>query len=186
MKKFLFSLTMLVAVALAGFTTSCSNNNDGGDDDKANAKVYSSSLNVQTGTPDEIQQGLGVDLGTITEDVKIEMNSSANTLNLSIKGINLGELADIPAPLQAPFDIELNNVPYTVAGGVYNINMNLPINEETLTTDVAININGNSAYLISFVGSINGSDLQLKIFVLGDEGLMYIPVNISVTGTENK
>ena len=111
MKKFLFSLTMLVAVALAGFTTSCSNNNDGGDDDKANAKVYSSSLNVQTGTPDEIQQGGGVDLGTITEDVKIEMNSSANTLNLSIKGINLGELANIPAPLQAPFDIELNNVP---------------------------------------------------------------------------
>ena len=70
MKKFLFSLTMLAVVALAGFTTSCSNNNDGGDDDKAKAKVYSSSLNVQTGTPEEIQQGLGVDLGTITEDVK--------------------------------------------------------------------------------------------------------------------
>ena len=184
MKKFLFSLTMLAAVALAGFTTSCSN--DGGDDDKATAKVYSSSLNVQTGTPDEIQDGLGVDLGTITENVKIEMNSTANTLNLSIKGINLGELADIPAPLQAPFDIELNNVPFTVAGEVYNINMNLPINEETLTTDLAININGNNAYLISLVGSINGSDLQLKIFVLGDEGLMYIPVNITVIGTENK
>ena len=30
MKKFLFSLTMLAAVALAGFTTSCA---DGGNDD---------------------------------------------------------------------------------------------------------------------------------------------------------
>ena len=209
MKKFLFSLSMVAALSLAVFTTSC-----GGDDDNGNilpqlpgtptdpdaptdpdtpvdpdtpenqTAEYTSSLNVVTGYPDEIEAGFGEDLGTITEDVKIVINSSSNTIDLSIKGINLGELANIPSGLQAPFDIELQNVPYTETEGEYNVSYNPAINEEEMTTDVAININGNNAYLFSLEGSINANSLELKIFVLGDENLVDIPVNIFVNGTK--
>ena len=58
------------------------------------------------------------------------------------------------------------------------------INEEEMTTDVAIDINGNNAYLVSLEGSIKGEELELKIFVLGDENLLYIPVNIFVSGAK--
>lgn len=188
MKKILFSFAVLVAVALAGLTTSCGGNTGGDDEEDVTptqtTKVYGSSLNVLTGTPDEIENGLGADLGTITEDVKIELNSENKTLGLSIKGINLGKLENIPSALQAPFDIELNNVPYTITDGVYNISYILPIDEELMSTDLALDINGNKAYLISLIGEINASNLNLYIFVVGDEELMYIPVNILVEGVE--
>ncbi len=185
MKKFLFSLSMVAALSLAVFTTSC-----GGDDDNGNilpqppkypTAEYTSSLNVVTGYIGEEETE---DLGTITENVKIEINEAQSTIGLSIKGINLGELENIPSGLQAPFDIELQNVPYTETEGEYNVSYNPAINEEEMTTDVAIGINGNKAYLISLVGSVDGDNLQLTFFVLGDENLLYIPVNIFVNGTK--
>lgn len=189
MKKFLFSLSMVAALSLAVFTTSC-----GGDDDNGNilpqppeypTAEYTSSLNVVAGDPDEIEAGLGKDLGTITEDVKIVINSSSNTIDLSIKGINLGELANIPPWLQAPFDIELQNVPYTNDGNdVYTIAYTPNFNPDAWTGDVAININGDKAYLISLVGSVDGDNLQLTFFVLGDKNLANMSVNIFVNGTK--
>ena len=188
MKKFLFSLTMLAAVALAGFTTSCA---DGGNDDnnagggapaQTSATIYESSLNVQSGTPNEIEEGIGTDLGTITENVKIELNSSQQTLNLSIKGIDLSEIQNLPEGLNTSFDIELKNVPYTASEDVNEINYLFELDEELFTTDLAIDINGNNAYLVSLTGTITDSNLKLTIFVVGDEYLHYIPIVIVVDG----
>ncbi len=149
--------------------------------EEQSTKTYLSTLNVVTGSPDEIEAGDGNDLGTLTEEVQIEINNSSKTIGLSIKGITLGELANIPSVLQAPFDIELQNVPYTETEGEYNVSYNLAINEEEMTTDVAIGIiEGCKAYLVSLVGSIKGEELQLNIFVFGDKNLIYIPVNIIV------
>ncbi len=190
MKKFLFSLTMLAAVALAGFTTSCGGNDDGGDDNTTNnggvtpsteiVKVFNSDLNVKTGMPGEDLD----DLGVIEEDVNIKLYTNQNKLDLSINGLNLGSLNNIPGPLQTPFDIILKNVPFTKEGDNYKIQYELPINEETLSTDVAIKIQDNNAYLVSLVGTISGDNINVTIFVVGDEELLYIPVNIFVEGTE--
>ena len=183
MKKFLFSLTMLAAVALAGFTTSCGGNDDTKDDmgDEMVIRHYTSSLNIQTGMPGEELENLG----TITEDVKIELNKDAKNLKFSINGLDLSQLDNIPGPLQAPFDIVLTNVPYTENNGVYEINYTLPIDEINMSTDVSIKISDNNAYLVSLTGNIIADKLTAQTFVFGDEGLLYIPVNIFVEGEEN-
>ncbi|MBR4119880.1 MAG: hypothetical protein IKK64_07380 [Bacteroidales bacterium] len=191
MKKFLFSLTMLAAVALAGFTTSCGGDDDGSDNTTNNGgvtpsteivKVFNSDLNVKTGMPGEDLE----DLGVIKEDVNIKLYTATEKLDLSINGLNLGSLNNIPEPLQTPFDIILKNVPFTKEGDNYKIEYELPINEETLSTDVAIKIQDNNAYLVSLIGTISGDNINVTIFVVGDEELLYIPVNIFVEGTENK
>ncbi len=189
MKKFLFSLTMLAAVALAGFTTSCGGDDDGSDNTTNNGgvtpsteivKVFNSDLNVKTGMPGEDLE----DLGVIEEDVNIKLYTATEKLDLSINGLNLGSLNNIPGPLQTPFDIILKNVPFTKEGDDYKIEYELPINEETLSTDVAIKIQDNNAYLVSLIGTISGDNINVTIFVVGDEELLYIPVNIFVEGTE--
>ena len=189
MKKFLFSLTMLAAVALAGFTTSCGGDDDGSDNTTNNGgvtpsteivKVFNSDLNVKTGMPGEDLE----DLGVIEEDVNIKLYPATEKLDLSINGLNLGSLNNIPGPLQTPFDIILKNVPFTKEGDNYKIEYELPINEETLSTDVAIKIQDNNAYLVSLIGTISGDNINVSIFVVGDEELLYIPVNIFVEGTE--
>ena len=194
MKKFLFSLTMLAAVALAGFTTSCAdggnddnndNNGGGGGPAQTSSTIYESSLNVKLGTPEEVAEGIAEDLGSITEDVKIDIKSSQKTLDLSIKGINLGRFENeaIPPTLKTPFDIELKNVPYTDSEGVYNIEFEPTlIDEEAESTDVVIKVGEFNAYLRSLKGNIEEGTLNLKIYVRGEENLAYAPVFITVTG----
>ena len=133
--------------------------------------VYSSSIKIQLGTPERIE----MNLGTINEDVNIILNIPAEkTFNLSIKDIN------IPSLQLAPFDIELSNVPYSESEDVKEINYLFELDEELLTTDVAIDINGYKAYLVSLTGTISDSNLSLKMFVIGDENLANIPVVLSI------
>ena len=146
------------------------------------ALLYTSSIKLQVGTPEDVVNGFAEDLGSTTKDVKIDLNSTRKTLDLSIKGIKFDFLG-IPA-LQTPFDIELRNVPYTDSEGVYSIDFTPNIDVETLSTDVVINISVCKAYLFSLKGTINGSDLDLTMYVVGDEDLMYIPLCINITGTE--
>lgn len=214
MKKFLFSLSMVAALSLAVFTTSCGDDDDNGNilpqtppesstdggsgegsgDGATDSETtenqtaeYTSTLKVVTGSPEEVEAGNGEDLGTITEDVKIEINKEQSTVGLSIKGINLGILDNIPEGLQAPFDIELQGVPYTNDGNdIYTIDYNPNFDSEAWSGDVAIDINGNNAYLFSLKGLINGENLELTFFVLGDENLLNIPVNIFVAGTKKQ
>ena len=56
MKKFLFSLTMLAAVALAGFTTSCGGNDDDGDLQDDIQKVYASEVNIEAVNPENFDE----------------------------------------------------------------------------------------------------------------------------------
>ena len=133
--------------------------------------VYSSSIKIQLGTPEHIE----MNLGTINEDVNIILNSPAEkTFNLSIKDIN------IPSLQLAPFDIELSNVPYSESEDVKEINYLFELDYELFTTDVAIDINGYKAYLVSLTGTISDSNLSLKMFIIGDENLMYMPVVLSI------
>lgn len=193
MKKFLFSLSMVAALSLAVFTTSCSDDDPAPVNPEIQTAEYTSSLNVQLASPEEIEAGIGTDLGAISEDVQITINSSSKTLGLSIKEIDLGKIPNpdptqdhpIPAQLrESPFPIELQNVPYTETEGVYNVSYYPTINEEEMTTDVAININGDKAYLVSLEGSINEDNLQLTIYVIGDNNLLWVPVTIIVEGTK--
>ena len=179
MKKILFSLTMLAAVALAGFTTSCGGNDDN-DNTNTNGggsivvqdidKVYASSVNIEAVNPDDPTEK--APLGQVESNVKIKPSTS--TLDLKIVGIDLSSIG-VPAVAE-PFDVQLANIPYTLVNGVYNINFTDKINLPFASV---------SAEMQYLKGSIQNNSIVLEIYAIGSEDLLYMPVLIIVNGTEN-
>lgn len=181
MKKILFSLTMLAAVALAGLTTSCGGNDN---DDNTNTngggsvvaqeidKVYASSVNIVLVDPED--PTVKEPLGQVESNVDVKIKPSTSTLNLKIVGIDLSSLG-VPAVAE-PFDVELANIPYTLVDGVYNINYTEKVNLPFASV---------SAELQYLRGSIQNNTIEMEIFALGSEDLLYMPVLITVNGTES-
>lgn len=176
MKKFLFSLTMIAAVTLAGFTTSCG----GGDDNNADSgnvtpqqpdieNVYASTVNIEAVNPENIEDR--DDLATVNSDVKVIIKPSANALDLSIKGIDLSAIG-VPAVAQ-PFDVELTNIPYNLENGVYKVNF---------TQKVSLPFASVSAELQYLKGDVTGSNINIEIYAIGDNDLLNMPVLITVQG----
>lgn len=171
MKKFLFSLTMLAAVALAGFTTSCGGNDDDGDLQDDIQKVYASEVNIEAVNPENFDER--APLGNVQSDVNLVIKPSTTTLDLKIEGIDLSSIG-VPAVAE-PFDVQLTGVPYVLADGVYNINYAQKIDLPFASV---------SAEMQYLRGSIQNNTIELEIFAVGSEDLLSMPVLISVSGTE--
>ena len=184
MKKFLFSLTMLAAVALAGFTTSCA---DGGDNDPINPgntdsyiyKTYECNIDV---------------LGLSSFEnilVNVKLNETKQTLDLSISGLDLSSVAQA---LTEPIKINLDNVPYNK--DTYEISYGaIGYEPEGIMEFVnpfalgSVNIKLTSeatADLYYLTGSVNGENASLEIAVIGKGLLNDIEVAINVNGVEKK
>lgn len=171
MKKFLFSLTMLAAVALAGFTTSCGGNDDDGDLQDDIQKVYASEVNIEAVNPENFDEK--APLGNVQSDVKLTIKPSTTTLDLKIEGIDLSSIG-VPAVAE-PFDVQLTGVPYVLVDGVYNVNY---------TQKIDLPFASVSAEMQYLRGSIQNNTIELEIFAVGSEDLLSMPVLISVNGTE--
>lgn len=168
MKKFLFSLTMLAAVALAGFTTSC-----GEDLQDDIQKVYDSEVDIYGLNPEDLNEKEL--LTTVQSDVKVKIQPSKTTLDLKIEGVDLSSL-EIPA-VADPFDVQLTSVPYVLIDGVYHINY---------TQKIILPFASVSAEMQYLKGSIQNNIIELEISAEGSEDLMNMPVLISVSGTEKE
>ena len=175
MKKFLFSLTMLAAVALAGFTTSCGGNGDGdGDLQEDIQKVFASNVAIEAvDLEDSANNEL---ISVVQSDVDVKIQPSKTTLDLKIDGIDLSNLG-IPL-LAEPFNVQLTGIPYVLTDGVYHINYTQKINLPFASV---------SAEMQYIKGSIQNNTIELEIFAIGDEEeLLGMPVLITVNGTEKK
>ena len=173
MKKFLFSLTMLAAVALAGFTTSCGgNDDDGGDLQNDIDKVYASSVNIEAVNPENMDEK--APLGEVQSNVDVKIKPATSTMDLKIVGIDLSSMG-VPAVAE-PFDVQLANIPYALVDGVYNVNFTQKVNLPFASV---------SAEMQYLRGSIQNNTIELEIFAVGSEDLLYMPVLISVSGTVN-
>ena len=134
MKKFLFSLTMLVAVALAGFTTSCGGNNDDNDDNTNNnggggigqeiEMVFASTVDINAVNPEDPTEK--APLGQVESNVDVKIKPATSTMDLKIVGIDLSSMG-VPAVAE-PFDVQLANIPYALVDGVYNVNFTQKVN----------------------------------------------------------
>ena len=172
MKKFLFSLTMLAAVALAGFTTSCGgNDDDGGDLQNDIDKVYASSVNIEAVNPENMDEK--APLGEVQSNVDVKIKPSTSTLDLKIVGIDLSSIG-VPAVAE-PFDVQLANIPYSLVDGVYNVNYTQKINLPFASV---------SAEMQYLRGAVKNGSVELEIFAIGSEDLLSMPVLITVNGTE--
>ena len=180
MKKILFSLTMLAAVALAGLTTSCGGNdndntttNGGGNvvTEPDVEKVYASTVDINLVVPENPEENES--LGQVESDVDVKIKPSTSTLDLKIVGIDLSSLG-VPAVAE-PFDVQLANIPYTLVDGVYNINFTEKVNLPFASV---------SAEMQYLKGSIQNNTIEMEIYAIGSEDLMYMPVLISVNGSE--
>ena len=180
MKKILFSLTMLAAVALAGLTTSCGGNdndntttNGGGNvvTEPDVEKVYASTVDIIAVVPENPEENES--LGQVESNVDVKIKPSTSTLDLKIVGIDLSSLG-VPAVAE-PFDVQLANIPYTLVDGVYNINFTEKVNLPFASV---------SAEMQYLKGSIQNNTIEMEIYAIGSEDLFYMPVLISVNGTE--
>ena len=171
MKKFLFSLTMLAAVALAGFTTSCGGNDDDGDLQDDIQKVYDSEVGIYVVDPEDLDTKEY--LTGVQSDVNLVIKPSTTTLDLKIEGIDLSSIG-VPA-VADPFNVELTGVPYVLVDGVYNINY---------VQKIELPFASVSAEMQYLRGSIQNNTIELEIFAIGSEDLLSMPVLISVNGTE--
>ncbi len=180
MKKFLFSLTMLAAVALAGLTTSCGGNDN--DNTTTNGggnvvpqpdveKVYTSTVDINAVNPENPEEK--APLGQVESNVDVKIKPSTSTLDLKIVGIDLSSIG-VPAVAE-PFDVQLANIPYTLVDGVYNINFTEKVNLPFASV---------SAEMQYLKGSIQNNTIEMEIYAIGSEDLMDMPVLISVNGTE--
>lgn len=183
MKKFLFSLTMLAAVALAGFTTSCA---DGGDNDPINPgntdsyvyKTYECNIDV-------------VDISRFEDIlVNVKLNETKQTLDLSISGLDLSAVA--PA-LTEPACINLDNVPYNKDtyeisyGAIELAERGLEFVNPFAFGSVSITLTSEAtADLCYLTGSVNGENASLAIKVIGKGVLEGFEVDINVNGVEKK
>ena len=126
---------------------------------------YSSIINIDVVNPEDLTEK--EPLGQVESNVDVKIKAS--TLNLKIVGIDLSSLG-VPV-FAEPFDVELANVPYTLVDGVYNINYTEKVNLPFASV---------SAELQYLRGSIQNNTIEMEIFVIGSEDLLYMPVLITV------
>ena len=184
MKKFLFSLTMLAAVALAGFTTSCA---DGGDNDPINPGNTDSYI-YKTYSCNVIVEGMESSFENIL--VNVRLNETKQVLDLSLSGLDLHSLA--PA-LTEPVNINLDNVPYNKDtysisyGAIEFAEQGMEFDNNFTFGSVSITLTSEAtADLYYLTGDILGENANLQIAVFGKGLLPEMDVIINVTGIEKK